>query len=105
MTLVEPGPFATKATTANHVVSPVHPAYDDPSLPSAQHRAWLAANVIDGDPDKAAKAIYRLSKLKSPPLRLPLHKYAINGIRAKIASVVADVDKYESWSDDLLLDH
>lgn len=90
--------------TDHHVVSPVHPAYADPSNPSAQHRAWLASGAIDGSSEKAVKVIYNLAALEDPPLRLPLHKFAIAGIRRKLADVAADVDKYESWSDDVTFD-
>jgi hypothetical protein len=65
-----------------------------------QHQAFLAS----GSPEKAVKAMYNLTALDDPPLHLPLHRYAIDQIRQKLASVAADVDKYESWSDNITFD-
>lgn len=86
---------------------PVHPAYTDPSLPGFRVRKWFAEaqTSIEGDADKATKVIYNLALLSEPPLRLALGKDAIHYTREKIKSLTADVDAYESWSNDLGLEN
>ena len=47
--------------------------------------------------------VYELAYINDPPLRLALGKDALLAIRTKMATVNAEMDKFESWSDDLLL--
>jgi len=53
------------------------------------------------DVNRAVEVVFRLSLLDQPPLRLPLGKDATDHIRKQLAAIAADVDKYESWSDNL----
>ncbi len=46
----------------------------------------------EGDPARAAAAIFDLSQMKNPPLRLPLGKTALLTIGMKINSVSADLE-------------
>ena len=48
--------------------------------------------------------MYELAGLDVPPLRLPLGKDSLEGVRAQLASVSAEVEKYQAWSDNLALD-
>jgi len=57
-----------------------------------------------GDPNKAARVIYQLAAHPESPFRLPLGKDALEVIREKLSSTVAEVEKFASWSDDLALD-
>lgn len=57
-----------------------------------------------GDVSKAAKQIYRLSTLPEPPLRLPLGKDSIETIEDQLELIRADLEKYKSWSEDLMED-
>ena len=50
---------------------------------------------------KAVEKIYQLSELEQPPTRLPLGKDAVQLARAHIAAVTNDLDKFESWSENL----
>ncbi len=49
----------------------------------------------EGDPVKAARAMLDAAAEAQPPLRLPLGTDAIDGIRRKLASVAAEVDRAE----------
>lgn len=56
------------------------------------------------DPAKGVHKIYELSQLSNPPLRLPLGPDGVKFVRDHIAELSAEVDKYASWSDNLLVD-
>ncbi|KAJ3548521.1 hypothetical protein NM688_g5291 [Phlebia brevispora] len=111
ITLIEMGSYDTSAID-NVVRLPVPAAYTAPSTPAAQIRSMLdnlgksgPEGVKLGDSQKAVRKIYELSMLDEPPLRLILGKDAIGHVRMQIESVTADMEKYESWSEDLLLDY
>ncbi|EGN94408.1 hypothetical protein SERLA73DRAFT_125910 [Serpula lacrymans var. lacrymans S7.3] len=103
VTIIEPGAFRTNVNISSNTTEPVHPAYTDPSLESAKMRTFLAAGhaLIDGDPDKAVAVIEKVVHLDDPPMRLPVHKGALAMLREKVRSMIADANKYESWSDDV----
>ncbi|KAG1786168.1 uncharacterized protein HD556DRAFT_1507986 [Suillus plorans] len=101
VTIIEPGPFRTKIFKDNLRLAPQHPAYDNPSLPGSQYRQFVALGNIDGDADKAVVAIEKLTHLDDVPMRLPLHRRVVVGAREKIKSLTEEVDKFESWSEDL----
>ncbi|EIW75904.1 NAD(P)-binding protein [Coniophora puteana RWD-64-598 SS2] len=103
VSLIEPGPFRTNLTGGGgnvHIVPP-HPAYEDPSLPSAQFRAFITSGAVDGDAVKAVKVVERFSRLENPPFRLPLHKRVIASLRDKIGELSRTVEEMEAWSEDL----
>ena len=68
-------------------------------------RTWFGGidvNAKQGsDPAKAVQRIYELSLLSDPPLRLPLGKICIAGIKAQLRAIEQDLTKYETWSDGL----
>lgn len=49
-----------------------------------------------GDPQRGAEAIVSLIAMPQPPLRLPLGRVAVGGIRAKLAQVTEDVNRTEA---------
>lgn len=51
-----------------------------------------------GDPAKAAQAIITVQQSAEPPLRLVLGVGAVSGIRAKLNSRLAEIDKWEHLS-------
>ncbi|THG96423.1 hypothetical protein EW026_g5403 [Hermanssonia centrifuga] len=106
ITLVEFGGFETKGRD-NMVQVPAHAAYLKPSLVSAATRSYLLNTSvrIGGDAVKAIAKVYDLAQLENPPLRLPLGKDTVAGFREKLAKIVADVDRYESWSEGLTADN
>ncbi|KAI6147454.1 hypothetical protein BKA82DRAFT_999355 [Pisolithus tinctorius] len=103
VTIVEPGPFRTNCPTTNMVTEPIHPAYNDPVLPSMQLRNVMSNTdtAFTGDPTKLAEAIYKLVYLEDPPLRLPLHNIAVETLRAKGRHLIDITDTWASWSDDM----
>ena len=85
-----------------------HPAYSKPTLVPSVIRATLGTQKgREGpqDPAKASTKIYELSQLPNPPLRLPLGKEAVAIIKSALTGIVAEIEPYESWSDDLQWDH
>lgn len=100
--IVEPGAFRTALFGAAFRSAPEHPAY---AGTSGQVRAWVAdaAGKQPGDPDKAARAIVAAVSDPEPPLRLPLGADAVDGIRAKLAAIAADVDRTEAVALDTTL--
>lgn len=104
ITLIEPGLFRT-SVVQNHVTEPVHPAYtSNASLPTRTYRA-LYPNIeethFDGDPTKFAEIVYKLSRLDEPPVRLPLHRVALESARQKGELLLEAAEKWSSWSDDV----
>ncbi|KAG2096707.1 uncharacterized protein F5147DRAFT_583914, partial [Suillus discolor] len=101
VTIIEPGPFHTKIFKDNLRLTTQHPAYANPSLPGSQYRQFVVLGNIDGDADKAVAAIEKLTHLNDVPMCLPLHRRVIVGAREKIKSLTEEVNKCESWSEDL----
>ena len=86
------------------MVYPAHPAYAKPTLPSTAARSQFSNEVVfPGDVKKAVAKMYELTETENPPVRLALGKDAVGAIKAKLASLGANVENYESWSADLLL--
>ncbi|KIJ60231.1 hypothetical protein HYDPIDRAFT_32486 [Hydnomerulius pinastri MD-312] len=105
VTILEPGPFRTKCPTVNAITDPIHPAYTDPALPTMQWRNLFGNSdpVFNGDPDKFAEAVYNVAYLEDPPLRLPVHKASLAVLRARGQQLLDVADKWESWSEDVLM--
>jgi hypothetical protein len=101
VTIIEPGPFRTKMSKENQRLTSQHPAYANPELPSSQLRQFFSSGNIDGDVDKAVVVIEKLTHLDDVPMRLPLHRKVIASTRDKIKSLTEDLNKFESWSDDV----
>jgi hypothetical protein len=61
-------------------------------------RAYVSANAgtQPGDPAKAARAIIDAVDAGAATLRLPLEADAVDGLRAKLAEVTADIDANEA---------
>ena len=102
ITLIEPGTFLTTALK-NSVILPPPTAYTAATVPAAMIRKGLSslAELKLGDPNKGVNKIFELSSLSDPPLRLVLGKDAISYIRSQQTVITTDLEKYESWSDDL----
>lgn len=93
--IVEPGAFRTRLFGAAFRALPALDIYASSVGPM---RAYAAQNdgAQGGDPAKAAHAIIEAVDAGSPQLRLPLGADAVQGIRAKLARVTADVDATEA---------
>jgi len=104
-TLIEPGPFRTEIVQKNFHQVPPHPAYADPNSRASQARnVFTSSEFFDGNAVKAVNVIEKVSRLEDPPIRLPLHKRVVTGLRDKAKGMLEVADKYESWSDDLYND-
>ncbi|KAI0370711.1 NAD-P-binding protein [Pilatotrama ljubarskyi] len=112
VSLVEPGAFKTSVFGAGMVTLPNHPAYANPALPvnhvrgafmknAGQQGIDTAFDLTPADPVKAVARIIEFSRLENPPVHFPLGKDAIAFARAKIGALTEEIDKYESWSEDL----
>ena len=93
VTLVEPGPFRTEfaagaLTEAKQVIEDYNP-----TAGAFRGRLKGVSGNQEGDPDKAAAAIFNLTQEENPPLRLPLGKTALTVIQAKLDGVKADLDR------------
>ncbi|OJT07814.1 hypothetical protein TRAPUB_1297 [Trametes pubescens] len=103
ITLIEPGGFLTEGP--DKVIWPPQPAaYANPDLPVSRIRKAMDTALIPGDAKKAVDAFYKIAALEEPPLRVPLGKDSVAALRRKIASLTADLDKYEYLSEDLEVD-
>ncbi|HEY5962113.1 MAG TPA: SDR family NAD(P)-dependent oxidoreductase [Polyangiaceae bacterium] len=93
--IVEPGAFRTGLFGARFRRMPIIDAY---TSTVGQTRAYAAHNdgIQPGDPTKAAAAIVDIVNAVQLPLRLPLGADAVEGIRQKVARVLADVDATEA---------
>ncbi|TFK33037.1 NAD-P-binding protein [Crucibulum laeve] len=100
VTIIEPGPFLT-GIKGNACITPAHPAY--PPLPNGQTRLDPLKIALNGNKDKAVEVFLKIATAPDPPLRLPIHKHAIAFVRKKAASLLADADKSEVWSEDIIL--
>jgi short-subunit dehydrogenase len=92
LTLVEPGPFRTNfAAQSFKQASAIIEDYT-PTAGAFRERMKRVDGKQAGDPIKAAKAIINITKLDTPPLRLPLGKVAILSLTSKLDSVQKDIN-------------
>lgn len=103
ITIIQPGEFKTNAGTTSIVTIPAHPAYADPKLASHAIRQHFSNFVSNGDVNKAVDVIYKLSQLDAPPLRMTIGKDAIKYAKAQLKKLTEEVEKYENYSDDLVI--
>ncbi len=92
VSLVEPGPFRTRFAGPGFGLAET--VIDDYAGTAGTFRTKIKAvdGKQEGDPARAATAIFDLSQLEHPPLRLPLGKTALVTIGMKINSVSADLE-------------
>jgi NAD(P)-dependent dehydrogenase (short-subunit alcohol dehydrogenase family) len=92
LTLVEPGPFRTNF--AGQSFKQARAIMEDYTLTAGalRERMKRVDGKQEGDPIKAAKAIFNITKLDTPPLRLALGKVAILSLTSKWESVQKDIN-------------
>ncbi len=95
--IVEPGPFRTKFAGTS-IVRAEKKIEEYQITPVAQMYQYIATidGKQEGDPLKGAKAILDYVNTNKKPLRLPLGKMAVQGIKAKLSAVQRDVDENEA---------
>ena len=73
------------------------PEYEDTVGPT---RAFVTGGdgTQPGDPDKAAAAILAALDADDAPLRLPLGRDAVDGIRTRLGGLADDLDRWEPLS-------
>jgi len=96
LTIVEPGPFRTNFTGDNFRQAEM--IIDDYNETAGIFRQRIKAvdGKQEGDPMKASKAIFDITNLENPPLRLPLGKIAVVSLTAKLDSVTKDLNDFKA---------
>ena len=90
-TLAEPGPARTAFGAALDLAAPLA-VYDDTPV-GALRRAFAAGEfAIDGDPRKMARAMIECAAQSPAPLRLTMGSSSYHGIRAALATRLAQLE-------------
>lgn len=97
--IVEPGPFRTQFLGSS-VKTPQQTldVYSKTAVAQMYQYMERMNGKQEGDPEKAARAIVDYIHNNREPLRLPLGKTTIQGMRAKLASVEKDITANEAIS-------
>jgi NADP-dependent 3-hydroxy acid dehydrogenase YdfG len=104
LTIVELGPFRTNFAGDSFKLA--GRIIDDYKTTSGVFRERIkgADGKQEGDPIKAAEAIYKLTETDNPPLRQPLGKISIATIRSKIKNIQDDLDRGKSVAESVVCD-
>ncbi|WP_194777632.1 oxidoreductase [Pararhodonellum marinum] len=102
LTLVEPGPFRTDFAGTSFQQAKV--AIDDYASTAGvfKERMKQINGMQEGDPEKGAKAIYDITNLDNPPLRLPLGKIAVLSLTSKLESVKSDLNNFRQVAESVV---
>ncbi|KAI0738907.1 NAD(P)-binding protein [Daedaleopsis nitida] len=98
--IVNPGGFKTLGISKGYW-PPVHPAYTKPTLPTVVMRNIWDTLELPGDARKGMETIYKLASLDDSPMHFPLGKDAVEIFKQKATHVLAEAEKYGSWSENL----
>lgn len=102
VTIVEPGPFRTRfAGNGFRLAEQIIDDYE-PTSGVFRERIKSVDGKQEGDPNKAAKAICGITKLDTPPLRLPLGKIALHSLTSKLESVKNDLDNFRHVAENVV---
>ena len=102
VTIVEPGPFRTRFAANGFVLA--DKIIEDYQETSGVFRQKIKAvdGKQEGDPEKAATAIIRISQEKQPPLRLPLGKIALETLSSKLEIVQREMETYRALAESVV---
>lgn len=92
LTIIEPGPFRTNFAGSSFKQAEQIIEDYNPTAGAFRERIKQVDGKQEGDPIKASQAIIDITKLDTPPLRLPLGKIAIVSLTAKLDSVQKDIN-------------
>jgi NAD(P)-dependent dehydrogenase (short-subunit alcohol dehydrogenase family) len=92
LTLVEPGPFRTNFAGSSLIEAKQHLEAYQATAGVFRQRLRQISGQQEGDPVKAARAIWELVGMENPPLRLPLGKIALESIQLKLDRVRQDME-------------
>jgi NAD(P)-dependent dehydrogenase (short-subunit alcohol dehydrogenase family) len=99
VTIVEPGPHRTGFASATSAAT-AEPIDDYAESVGKAREAFAALDGAQpGDPDAAARAIIEAVDADEPPLRLPLGRIALDGIRAKLEGQLDDLERWRRLSE------
>ncbi|WP_348822165.1 oxidoreductase [Flavobacterium aestuarii] len=95
VTIVEPGPFRTNFAGSGFKLA--KQTIEDYNTTAGLFRERIKGvdGKQEGNPDKAAQAIYDITKSHNPPLRLPLGKIALLSLTTKLENVKTDLDNFK----------
>lgn len=92
LTIVQPGPFRTGFANAAFKEAQANIADYDATAGAFRARMKAVDGKQEGDPQKAAQAIFDVVNMETPPLRLPLGKVPMLTIQMKLDSVKKDLE-------------
>ncbi len=96
VTIVEPGMFRTAWAGRSLERAEGELAIYAPSSGAVRDRLAAADGHQVGDPARLAAALLRVVDDPDPPLRLPMGRDAVDGIRRKIARQSEELDRWEA---------
>lgn len=95
--IIEPGPFRTEFLGRSlHIGNPIDDYKE--STGAIRQRLEMSDGKQAGDPVKAAEAILKLTEMENPPLRLAMGNSAVDIIRNKLQSQLAELAQHEAWA-------
>ncbi len=102
LTIVEPGPFRTNFAGSSFKQAEKIIEDYNPTAGAFRERMKQVDGKQEGDPIKASKAIIDITKIDTPPLRLPLGKIAIVSLTTKLESVQKDINTYKDIAESVV---
>ncbi|MEL1256209.1 oxidoreductase [Flavobacterium sp. DGU38] len=102
LTIVEPGPFRTNFAGSSFKKADKIIEDYNPTAGTFRERMKQVDGKQEGDPIKASQAIIDITKLDTPPLRLPLGKIAIVSLTTKLDSVQKDINAYKDIAESVV---
>ena len=102
LTIVEPGPFRTNFAGSSFKQADKIIEDYNATAGAFRERMKQVDGKQEGDPIKASQAILNITKLKTPPMRLPLGKIAIVSLKTKLESVLKDINTYKDVAESVV---
>ncbi len=102
VTIVEPGPFRTSFAGSGFKLTEHTIADYNTTAGVFREKIKGVDGKQEGDPNKAAKVIYNITKLDKSPLRLPLGKVALLSLTSKLKSVKTDLDNFKDIAESVV---
>lgn len=102
LTIVEPGPFRTNFAGSSFKQAEKIIEDYNPTAGAFRERMKQVDGKQEGNPIKASHAIIDITKLDTPPLRLPLGKIAIVSLTTKLESVQKDINTYKDIAESVV---
>jgi NAD(P)-dependent dehydrogenase (short-subunit alcohol dehydrogenase family) len=102
VTIVEPGPFRTNFAGSGFKLAEQTIADYNATAGLFREKIKGVDGKQEGDPNKGANAIYDITRLNTPPLRLPLGKIALLSLTSKLESVKTDIDNFKDIAESVV---